>query len=160
MPEGHFDILLEEKQAAEAPACQFFFPFFEVLHCQSTRTRPQKKENCGTVILCCGKGKNVLQVFVACYITLHLKIFDGHAYSTAEDILKQNHQIWGDSSCKFCEVSKKRHLCFLSTEKNLTLKKKAAEVREALIFFQFLLEMLPHLYTCFLNSYTSLRIRK
>lgn len=59
MPEGQFDILLEEKQAAEAPACQFlfFFPFFEVLHCQSTRTRLQNKESCGTVILCCGKGK-------------------------------------------------------------------------------------------------------
>lgn len=27
MPEGQFDILLEEKQAAEAPACQFFFSF-------------------------------------------------------------------------------------------------------------------------------------
>lgn len=43
MPEGQFDILLEEKQAAEASACQVFFSFFEVLQCQNTRTRPQKK---------------------------------------------------------------------------------------------------------------------
>lgn len=59
MPEGQLDIFLEEKQAAEASSCQvFFFFFFEVLHCQSARTRSrEKKESCGTVILCCGKGE-------------------------------------------------------------------------------------------------------
>lgn len=69
MPEGQFDILLEGKQAAEAPSCQFF-PFFEVLHCQSTRTRPKKKqwESCGTVILCCGKGeKHVARIHSLLY---------------------------------------------------------------------------------------------
>lgn len=73
MPEGQFDIFLEEKQAAEASSCQVF-SFFEVLHCQSKKKNgPRKKESCGNVILCCGKGKNVLQVLIACYITACLE---------------------------------------------------------------------------------------
>lgn len=54
----------------------------------------------------------------------------------------------------------KNHLCFLSTKKKTLCFKKAAEVREALIFFQFLLEMLQQLCTRFLDSYTSIRISK
>lgn len=42
MPEGQFDIFLEEKQAAEASSCQVF-SFFEVLHCQSKKKRPSEK---------------------------------------------------------------------------------------------------------------------
>lgn len=48
---------------------RFFFSFFEVLHCQSTRTRLQKKRAVGPSFFVVVKGKNVLQVFVACYIT-------------------------------------------------------------------------------------------
>lgn len=43
-----------------------------------------------------------------------------------EEILKQNHQIWGDGSCTFCEVSKKKKKTLFSLHQKKTLYLKIA----------------------------------
>lgn len=61
----------------------------------------------------------------------------------------------------FVKLAKKNNnFVFSPPKKTLILKKKPAELKEVLIFSQFLLEMLLLHYTCFLKSYKSTRIRK
>lgn len=45
----------------------FFFSLkFYTVRAQQRGLGEKKRESCGTVILCCGKGKNVLQVLIDC----------------------------------------------------------------------------------------------
>lgn len=56
MPEGQFDILLEEKNKLLKLLHVSFYFLSLKFYTVRVQERGLEKESCGTVILCCGKG--------------------------------------------------------------------------------------------------------
>lgn len=121
----------------------------------------EKKRAVGLSFFVAVKGKNMLLVFVACYITPCLE--RKHLWWPCLLNSWKNPEAKSSNMrrrfLQILELTKKNTFVFSPPKKTLCFK-KAAEVREALIFFQFLLEMLQQLCTRFLDSYTSIRISK